>query len=80
MYSIRRFLLAFNSWIFWLRIPGNEIAKRHWTGNMIGEEYNDKWPKHLYWSYNAGGKEIAENFWYIINDGVYEMHEEYTQR
>jgi hypothetical protein len=75
-YNIRRFLLAFNSWIFWLKIPNDEIATRHWTGNMLGEEYNDKWPKHHNWSVHDG-KKVAENFWQIINDGLYEMREEY---
>jgi hypothetical protein len=75
-YHIKRFVLAFNSWIFWLKIPSHEIPKRHWH-QKFGEEYGDKWPKHHHWSYHKSGKKIAENFWQIINDGSYEMYDEY---
>jgi hypothetical protein len=76
MYSFKQFALAFNSWIFWLKILYYEITKRHWTGNF-SKEYVDKWPKHLRWSVRRNGKVVAVNFWYIINDGLYEMREDH---
>jgi hypothetical protein len=75
-FNIKSFILAFNSWIFWLKIPENEIPKRHWNPKVFGEEYCDKWPKHHYWSYYDKKGKVAENFWIIINQGMYDMRDD----
>lgn len=64
-YNFNRFILAFKSWKYWIFTPYEVL-----------ESYSKPCPSS-YWSYNENRKTVAVNFWYIINDGAYEMFDEY---
>jgi hypothetical protein len=34
-------------------------------------------PDELYWSIRKDGNTIAANFWYMVNDGYYDMIDEW---
>jgi hypothetical protein len=40
----------------------------------ITSPYN---PDELYWSIRKSGHTIAANFWYMVNDGYYDMIDEW---
>jgi hypothetical protein len=34
-------------------------------------------PDEIYWSIREGGHTISANFWYMVNDGYYDMIDEW---
>lgn len=65
-YNFNRFILVFNSWKYWIFTPYEEL-----------QSYTKPYSVTSYWSYHKNRKTVAINFWCIINDGVYEMFDEY---
>ena len=66
-YYFRRFNLTFTNWMYWMTTP-------HETLQDLTSPYN---VRNLYWSITENGRTVATNFWYMLNDGYYDMIEEY---
>lgn len=66
-YYFWRFNLTFNSWKYWMVTPYETL-----------ENYTSPYSvRDLYWSYHEKGETVATNFWYMLNDGYYDMIDEY---
>jgi hypothetical protein len=66
-YYLYRFNLTARSWLFWIRTPFKELQERA-NPYSVGD---------LYWSHRDMGETIAANFWYMLNDGHYDMLDEF---
>ena len=66
-YYMQRFNLTVNSWKYWMTTPYANLEKLS-SPYTVGE---------LYWSIRKNGETIAANFWYMLNDGYYDMEDEF---
>jgi hypothetical protein len=66
-YYFYRLSLTFNSWKYWISQPYENLV-------TLSEPYS---PGDLYWSIREKGNTIAANFWYMVNDGHYDMLNEF---
>ena len=66
-YYLYRLRLTIDGWKYWMTTPYEDLQK-------ITSPYN---PDELYWSIRKSGHTIAANFWYMVNDGYYDMIDEW---
>jgi hypothetical protein len=65
-YYFYRMKLTCNSWKHWVFTPYEKLET--YTGYYS--------VRNTYWSYSKDKKTVAVNFWYMVNDGYYDMIEE----
>ena len=66
-YYLYRLRLTINGWKYWMFTPYEDLQK-------ITSPYT---PDEIYWSIREGGHTISANFWYMVNDGYYDMIDEW---
>lgn len=71
-YHWKRFNCAFKSWIFRMTVLTEDDLKNKVPPNKLGihSPYCDK----SYWTRRGDG---IQSFWYVINDGYYDMMYDY---
>lgn len=58
---------TYNSWKHWMVTPYETL-----------EKYTSPYSvRDLYWSLHEKGITVASNFWYMLNDGYYDMIDEF---